>query len=261
MLAGLFDVDKAVIGVVHVKPLIGSLLYGGDFEKVVDLAVRDAVALVEGGVDGVIVENFHDYPYYPRRVPRCVVAQLAVVVREVVRSVNVPVGVSVLRNDGVSAMSIACGVGARFIRVNVWCGAMVTDQGVIEGEAYRVLRLRRFLGCDVRVFADVFVKHAFPLGLQDLKLVARDTFHRGRADALVVTGRATGLEADLGDVRLVKEACGAPVFVGSGVSAENVREYLGVADGVIVGSYFRGGDLWAPVDVERVRRLVRAVRG
>jgi membrane complex biogenesis BtpA family protein len=113
-----------------------------------------------------------------------------------------------------------------------------------------------------KILADVHVKHAVPLGNWPLEGAARDTVERGLADALIVSGAGTGQSADLQDVERVRRACPkAKLFLGSGVTAENVRDYLGFADGVIVGSSLkRGGRLANPVDSKRVAALVRAMR-
>jgi hypothetical protein len=51
-----------------------------------------------------------------------------------------------------------------------------------------------------------------------------------------------------------------PLVIGSGIAEQNVEEYLRVADGVIVGSSLkRHGEVTAPVDPERVKRLMQRV--
>ena len=257
----LFRTAKPFIGMVHLLPLPGSPRYGGELGPVLERALGDARTLAEGGADGLIVENFGDVPFH-KYVEADTVAAMTLAVSEVVRAVEIPVGVNVLRNDAKAAMSIAAVTGARFIRVNVHTGAMVTDQGIIEGRADETLRYRRALGADVAIFADVFVKHAARLGDQTLEQAARDTALRGCADALITSGAGTGETTDLDDVRRVKAAVPhAAVFVGSGVKAENVAEVLRVADGVIVGTGLKvDGRVENPVDLERVRALRARIR-
>lgn len=252
----MFQTDKSLIGMVHLLPLPGSPRFVGDFDSVIQRALEDAHALAEGGADGVIVENFGDAPFHKYVQPHTVAA-MAMVVKEVRHALSVPVGVNVLRNDAKAAMAIAATAGAKFIRVNVHSGAMVTDQGILEGRADETLRYRKMLGADVKIFADVFVKHAAPLGMQTLEQAAQDTATRGLADALIISGAGTGEVTDLDDVRRVKAAVPhVPIFVGSGVNADNIREILSIADGVIVGTSLKvDGKVENPVDVERVRRL------
>jgi uncharacterized protein len=224
--------------------------------------LRDAEALVTGGVDGMILENFGDVPFYPGRVPAHTVAFMTAIALEVRRGLDLPLGINVLRNDAESAIAIAFAAQAQFIRVNIHSGARVTDQGLIEGKAHETLRIRKLLGCDVKIFADADVKHSAPLGSRDLKDEVEELVGRACADAIIVTGRATGKQTPMADLKAAKEAAGGvPVFAGSGVDVSNVAEVLKAADGLIVGTAFKlNGITTQPVDVERVRRFVSAAR-
>jgi membrane complex biogenesis BtpA family protein len=165
---------------------------------------------------------------------------------------KVPFGVNVLRNDVHAALAIAAATGAAFVRVNVHTGAMLTDQGIIEGEAAETLRRRAALAPEVLIFADHFVKHAVPMGGVDPIQSAKDLRFRGLADAILVTGAETGLPPDAGSVAKLREAVDAPILIASGLSEENVAE-LADADGAIVGTSIKSGDA---VDRGRVARLV-----
>lgn len=256
----LFNVAKPIVGVVHLKPLPGSPAYRGGFEDVVDAALRDARSLVDGGADGVLVENYGDRPFRAGRVGVETAVAMAVVVREVAREVGVPVGVNVLRNDGPTAVAVASACGAKFVRVNVYVGAAATDQGVICGCANEVAEVRSRLRSDVRVMADVAVKHARQLAYSSPREEALDAVERGMADALIVTGPRTGAPPSAEHVAEVKRAVpSTPVLVGSGLCPTNAEELMRVGDGGIVGTYFRGGSLESPVDVRRVAELMRVV--
>jgi uncharacterized protein len=225
-------------------------------------ARRDAAALAAGGVDAVLVENFGDAPFHPDAVPPETVAALCLAVAEVRRTIDLPVGVNVLRNDARAALGVAAAAGATFIRVNVHTGAMLTDQGWISGRAHETVRQRAVLAGDVAILADVLVKHAVaPAGL-DVAAAAQDTWERGGADALIVTGSATGAAAEPARLRAVRAAVAdAPLLVGSGVTEANAAAMLELAAGAIIGSAFMtGGRAGAGVDPERVRRLMTAIR-
>lgn len=247
-----------LIGVVHLPALPGSPRSTLSLDAVIEHAVTDARALAEGGADGIIVENFNDVPFFPDTVPPHTVAAMTAACIAVRREVSLPIGVNVLRNDAAAALGIALAAGCHFIRVNVHTGTMVTDQGIINARAAETLRLRREIGADhVEVFADVLVKHAVPLGPVSLTEAVRDAVERGMANAVVITGSATGAPASPEDVRTAAGATSVPVYVGSGVTAENVREFVPEAHGVIVGSWLkRNGAVANPVDPERVHRLV-----
>ncbi|MEZ5976868.1 MAG: BtpA/SgcQ family protein [Planctomycetota bacterium] len=247
-----------LVGVVHLRALPGAPGFDGDLDGVIAAAEHDAAALREGGADAVIVENFGDAPFFGEAVPAETIAAMAVATARVAGVLDgLPLGVNVLRNDARAALGIAAAVGAAFLRVNVHCGAAVTDQGLLQGRASETVRERARLVPGARILADVHVKHAVPLGGGDLVDAARDTFLRGRADALVLSGRATGSAGDPRDVERVREALpDASLLVGSGVTAENAAAMLAAADGAIVGTALkREGRVSEPVDVERVRRL------
>jgi membrane complex biogenesis BtpA family protein len=254
---------RTLIGMVHCQPLPGSPRWAGSMERIVDRALADAAALVAGGMEGLLVENWGDAPFTAARVDATTVAGLTVVASEVRRAhPGVLLGINVLRSDARSALAVACAVGAAFIRVNVHAGAVLADQGIVHSDAYHTLRERRLLGADIAIFADVQSKHAVPLAPVQLEQEARDLLHRGLADALVVTGRATGDPTPLGDVKRVRGAAGnVPLVVGSGADADSIAGILEVADAAIVGtSLKRDGDVDQPVDPDRVQRLVAAAR-
>jgi membrane complex biogenesis BtpA family protein len=261
------DDAPTVVGMVHLEPLPGAPGFDGEGgrDHVRDRAVADARALVAGGVDAVAVENFGDAPFYPDAVPTHVVASMTDLVGRVAETVDCPVGVNVLRNDAEAALSVAAATGASFVRVNVHSGARVTDQGIVEGKAHETIRLRSRLDVDVDVFADVGVKHSAALGAsRPLDDRVDDVVTRGLADAVVVSGRGTGHAVDEAHLERAASACdayGAPLLVGSGVTADTVGDCLRHADGVVVGTALkRDGETTNPVDEERVRALVDAAR-
>lgn len=257
------QVPTPVIGMVHLPALPGAPAYGGDRAAVRDRAVSDARELEAGGVDAVLVENFGDAPFYPTDVPNHVVAEMTAAVADVVDAVSVPVGVNVLRNDGQAALSVAAAASASFVRVNVLAGAAATDQGVIEGAAHDLLRLRERIDAEVAICADVDVKHATPLDDRPIGDRAVDVLDRGGADAVIVSGAATGAETTTADLRSVREAVGeaATLLVGSGATPDTLPDLLAVADGAIVGTALKtGGETTAPVDRERVERVATAAK-
>jgi len=244
--------------------LPGSPLWKGNLADVKNRTLKDALALAKNGIDGIIVENYGDKPFFPDRVEPHTIAAMALIAESIKKEIgDIPLGVNVLRNDSKSALAIASVVGADFIRVNVHTGAMLTDQGIVEGKAYETLRYRSLLQSDVKIFADVFVKHASPLGNFDLETSAKDTYYRGMADALIITGRGTGEETNLEDVKKVKATVPeAFVFVGSGVNEKNIAEILVYADGVIIGTALKkDGRTENEVDEQRVKELVRRKGG
>jgi membrane complex biogenesis BtpA family protein len=256
------DVSHPVIGMVHAPPLPGSPRYGGNWDAVETHVLADVEALVTGGVDGLMLENFGDTPFYPDAVPPVTIACLTRLACAIARRTSLPLGINVLRNDGCAALAIAAAAGAKFVRINVLTGARVTDQGVINGQAHRLLRERTSFGTDVKILADVDVKHSAPLARRPLTEETHDLVLRGGADAVIVSGPATGQAVNVAELTEVGAAAsGRPVFLGSGVTADAVASLSPYCHGLIVGSSLKpNGDPTQPVDPHRVSALMAAVQ-
>lgn len=252
-----------LIGMLHVPPLPGSPQATLSYSAIRDFVMRDAEALVEGGITNLMIENFGDTPFFPGTVPAHTVAHLTAIAHEVAsRFPNAEIGLNVLRNDGCSALAIAAASGASFIRVNVLCGARLTDQGIIQGIAHDLLRLRKNLAAeDVAILADVDVKHSAALAERPLADEIEDAIKRGHADAIIVSGNATGASVDVRQLtEAVAIAGSTPVIIGSGATADSISDFRDQAAGFIVGTAVKsGGDVHKPVDPARVREVVSSI--
>jgi membrane complex biogenesis BtpA family protein len=263
-LDSLFGVKKPIIGMVHLWPLPGSPGYSGHgMEAILGHAQRDAEALLTGGVDGLIVENMWDLPYYVGSDVRleAVTAQ-AVASQKIKELAGVPVGVNVIHNGWQAELAIAVAAGLDFIRVCILTGARLWDTGELNhGCAADLLRKRKELDAEtIKLFADIDKKHSVPFPGLDLETHIEWTeFYR--ADALIVSGRMTGDAPPLEKVRQAKAMATRPVLMGSGTTAENIADFLGYADGAIVGTSLKvDGVAENGVDRDRVRRYMEAVK-
>jgi hypothetical protein len=262
-LVDLFHVEKPVIGMVHLWPLPGAPGYTGyGIKSIAENARRDAETLLEGGVNGLIVENMWDLPYYVgAEVQLASVTSQAVVASQIAQMADLPVGVNVIHNGWEAELAIAVAADLDFIRVCILTGARLWDTGDLNaGCAADLLRRRKELGAEhLKLFADVDKKHSVPFPGLDLETHIEWTeFYR--ADALIVSGRMTGAAPPLDKVRRAKELATRPILMGSGTTAENIGDFLQFADGAIVGSSLKvDGIAENPVDLERVRRYVAAV--
>ncbi len=241
-----------LIGMTHLLPLPGSPGYGGSRQHIYDRALADASILQQAGFDAILVENFGDAPYAKNDAGKHVVADMTALITALQDELTIPIGVQVLRNDATASIAVAAATGARFVRINVHSGAMVTDQGLIEGRADETLRFRRSIDArEISILADVFVKHGTPLAPCSLADAVRDTVERGLAEGVIISGSGTGEETDLEDVQTATAATAAPVFVGSGVRLETLAETFALAHGIIVGTAIKVGRITtAPVDRE-----------
>jgi membrane complex biogenesis BtpA family protein len=250
---------------VHLLPLPGSPRYDGEaVEAIYQRGIDDARAYLHGGCDGVIIENHGDIPFAkPDDIGPETSAYMAVVSDRFRRELGRPIGVNVLANAAIPALAIASAAGAGFVRVNQWANAYVANEGFVEGESGRAARYRaRLRATGIRIFADAHVKHGAHsiVGDRPVDELVKDLVFFD-ADAIIATGQRTGHAADLGYIRMIKEAAGLPTLVGSGVTAENANDILGIVDGVIVASSLKhGGVWWNAVDASRVTAFIAGLR-
>ncbi|MCA8925280.1 MAG: phosphorybosylanthranilate isomerase [Planctomycetes bacterium] len=259
-----FAQQGAVLGVVHLPPLLGQASCPG-VPALRAHALREARELVAGGVHALLLENWRDDVPRPTVDPEAV-ACLAGLCRDVVAAVEVPVGVNVLPCDARAALAIAVSCGLEFLQLDVFVNRVRTDYSYskvppfeFEPDLAAFARWRRDFGAEgVGVLATVHPKHYTTLDGSTLEASTRRAIEHG-ADAVVVTGAATGSAPDLARVQRVCSAAGdVPVVVGSGVSLENAPTLLPPARAAIVGTAFKSAD-FAEVYPERVRALVAAL--
>jgi len=223
---------------VHLLPLLGYPEYSG-LKVVLKKALFDAKTLKKGGVDGIIIENNYDLPHKIFVGPETV-ACMTVVAEEIIKKIDLPVGVNVLWNDYKASLAIAKTTGAKFIRLPVFVDKVKTNYGDVFGNPKEVIKYRKQIEAEgIYIFADIQVKHAKMLEKKDITVSAYQAIKAG-ADAIIMTGRWTGDPPDLAKVREIKRFVGEfPVLIGSGATKENIFDLLSCADGVIVGTAFK----------------------
>ena len=256
----LFSAERALIGMIHLGALPGSPGARSSMDELVAGAVAEAGTYRDAGFNGLMIENMHDRPYLAGAAGPETVAAMAAIGREVRREVALPLGVQVLAAANREALSVAVACGASFIRAEGWVFAHVADEGLIQASAGEVMRFRAAIGgASVRVFADIKKKHAAHAITADVDLVetakAAEFF---LADGLIVTGAATGREAEPNEVEAVMSGVSVPVLVGSGMSPDNLARF-DMADGYIVGSSLKQGGVWSnALDPARASAMARA---
>ena len=254
---------KFLAAMIAVRALPGSPRYDGDEERIVRQAIADLEYYKATGVDSVILENDHDVPYIQPPICGEAIVTMTRVAREVRRGFDKPIGIQLLEAANDQALEIACNTDLDYLRVEGYCFAHVGGAGIIQASAGRLLRSRKALGCEhIKVFADVNKKHCAHALTADLDLVEiikqADLF---MADGIVITGRFTGLEPEVEDLKKAKRSTKLPIVIGSGMTAENISRYFELADGFIVGSTFRkNGEFLEDLDPKRLAEFVRAYR-
>jgi membrane complex biogenesis BtpA family protein len=232
--------------------------------EIIDRAVQDALAYQEGAMDGVIVENHGDIPFLrPEDIGPEVIAAMTAVALAVAREAGLPMGVNMLANYPIGALAVAHASGAKFVRVNQYANAYVANEGLLDGEAGRVLRYRRLIGAeDVSIFADVHVKHGGHAIIGDRSVAeqARDVEFFD-ADVAIATGNRTGDSIPDDEIAAIRDGTSLPVIGGSGLTVDNAATILPKLDGAIVGSSLKRSGHWTgPVDRSKVEALVRVGR-
>ena len=259
----MFRRAKPVIGVIHIGALPGTPRGSETVAELVASARNEARLYRGSGVDGVIIENMHDVPYLRGKVGPEIVAAMTVVAVEVKHECGLPVGVQILAGANLEAMAVAHAAGLDFIRAEGYAYAHVADEGLIESSAARLLRYRKRIGAtNVQVWTDIKKKHAAHAITSDVSLgETAETVEFMGADCVIVTGSATGKPPAIADVQEAKSHCRLPVFLGSGITEANIREFQDDADGFIIGSAFKIDGLWSnTIDPARVSRLVNALK-
>jgi len=260
----LFSRPKPIVGVIHVGALPGTPRAQQSVPELVASAKQEARVYAEAGVDGVIIENMHDVPYLRGEVgPEIVAAMTAIAIQVKTECAALPVGIQILAGANIEAMAVAHAAALDFIRAEGYAYAHVADEGLIQSSAAKLLRYRKLIGAErVQVFADVKKKHAAHAITADVSLgETAETVEFMGADCVIVTGSATGKPPNVADIREAKSHCNLPVFLGSGINEQNVREFYDEADGFIVGSAFKRDGLWSnTIDAVRLNSFVNVFR-
>lgn len=258
-------IQKPVIGMLHLAALPGSPNHSLSLEEIISRAKDDLNALLAGDVDGVLIENYNDRPFFPNSVEPITISSMAVIAKELISQSSIPVGINILRNACKEALAVATVTGADFIRCNFYTGVAVADQGIIEGCAPWLKRLQKNYSNlpkfqSPKIFADVACKHATSLVPQSIEYSALDALERGQADAIIITGLRTGIAAKVSDLKLLQAKGIQPVIIGSGVSQKNIDKLLAHVDGAIIGTALKkDGIITNLVDQKRVSSLMEKV--
>jgi uncharacterized protein len=262
-MTSLFSSPKAVIGVIHVGALPGTPRSTQSVSELVRSAQEEAKTYRGCGVDGVIIENMHDVPYLRAEVGPEIVAAMTAIGTEVKNECGLPVGIQILAGANIEAMAVAHAAGLDFIRAEGYAYAHVADEGLIQASAANLLRYRRMIGATrVQVWTDVKKKHSAHAITADVSLgETAETVEFMGADCVIVTGNATGLPPKVADIHEAKAHCHLPVFLGSGISEQNIDEFYDSADGFIIGSAFKVEGLWFnTIEASRVTTFMNLIQ-
>lgn len=255
-----------IIGMLHLPALPGTPASSLTMAEIMERVEHETRVYHDCGLDGVIIENMHDTPYCHARDIQPHVSSCMAVIGSRVRSLlpeTTPVGVQVLAAANREAMAVALAAGLQFIRAEGFVFGHVADEGWIDACAGPLLRYRHSIGADhVGVLCDIKKKHSAHSVTADVSITeTARAAHFFRSDGVIITGDATGHQADPGQVHdVLQGAPGLPVLVGSGVTAQNLQHYS-QAHGLIIGSEFKVDGKWEnDLDPDRIKAVVEEAK-
>ena len=252
-------ISKPIIGVIHVKALPGTPNYDGDAKNIIEQAKKESFIYKNNGIDVVAIENMHDVPYLKRKVGPEIISFMSIIGYEIKNQTELPCGIQILAGANKEALAAAHSAGLDFIRSE---GFVFAHEGLIESDAGELLRFRKMIGAeDILIFTDIKKKHSSHSITSDVEIVetakAAEFF---LSDGVILTGTSTGKETDIDELKKVRDAVIVPVFIGSGLTADNIEKYFPVADAFIVGSHFKFDGSWInDVDKDRVKDFMQKV--
>ncbi len=258
----LFKTPNAILGMIHLRALPGTPFYDGDDQKIIDQVLEELYIYNKAGLDGVIIENMHDIPYLKENVGPEITAFMAKAALAVRANTDLPCGLQILAGANKEALAVAKSANFQFIRAEGFVFAHVGDEGIIESNAGALLRYRKKIAADdILVLTDIKKKHSAHTITSDVSIeeTARAaTFFA--SDGLIITGNSTGHQASLDEVKKVKQATHLPVLIGSGITIQNVNQYLGHSDALIIGSSFKKDGFWKNgLDGNRVKAFMKHI--
>jgi len=253
---------KLVLGMVHLHPLPGTPFYAsGGLGRIVDAAVKSARALHVGGADGCLVQTVDRVYSVADDADPARVAAMSLVVHAVVEATGgeFAVGVHMLRNAVRASLAVAKVAGGSFVRVGALVGQTLTAHGLVAPDPMQIMEYRgRIDAWGIRVIADIDSMHFQWLGGKPTAEVARHAVSTG-ADAVCLGHPDERATLDMiASVRAV--APGVPVILAGHTNHDNAARLLAHADGAFVGSCLETGGWGGPIDAEKVKRYVEAVR-
>jgi len=247
---------------IHVEALPGTPKYKGNSKAVIAKAKEEALIYKRAGIDALMIENMHDIPYLNRYVGPEILSMMSIILYEVKNITGLPLGIQILAGANKDALAASLAAGADFIRAEGFVFAHVADEGTFNSDAGEILRYRKQIQADnVLVFTDIKKKHSSHAITNDVDIV--DTAKAAEyflSDGVIITGSSTGKEPSLEEIHDVKKKVKIPVLAGSGITLNNVQEYLKLCDALIIGSYFKTDGNWvSPLDPAKIKSFMKKV--
>lgn len=231
-LSDLFGNKKVLIGMIH--------LAGRTQKEKIKRALEEADIYAQEGIDGAVIEDYHGTPEDVEETLKSLSE----------RPLKIQIGVNVLR-DPYRAFELADKYKGQFVQFDTIQASRRFNENLYN-------QLRKEYSC-LFVFGGVRFKY-IPLTGKTLEEDIKDGV--SKCDAIVTTGEGTGIETPLQKLIDFRKIMGNsfPLIVGAGVNDKNIREQLAIANGAVIGSYFKNYDTESEVEMARVREIVKLAR-
>jgi uncharacterized protein len=259
----IFPNTKPIIGMIHVPALPGTPKSTLSMPAILDIVLNEARLYAEMQLDSIMIENMNDVPYLNKSVGPEITAFMSVIGDRIKHEVGIPCGMQILAAANNEALSAALAAGFDFIRAEGFVYGHLADEGYINSCAGELMRYRKKIGADqIAIFTDIKKKHSSHAITSDVDIAeTAKSAEFFLSDGLIITGIATGMEADLKEISMVRKVTNLPIIIGSGISIENIEKYWDSADGFIIGSYFKEEGIWDnSVSTERVKEFMRKIK-
>jgi membrane complex biogenesis BtpA family protein len=257
------NLNKAIIGMIHVQALPGTPQNKYSISQICDMAVEEAKMYAEAGLDAIMIENMHDIPYLKGNVGPEITASMTAVAKAIREATDLDLGIQILAGANKEALAVAQAANFQFIRAEGFVFGHMADEGLMESCAGELLRYRKMIGAeDIEIYTDIKKKHSSHAITADVDIdetaLAAEFF---LSDGLIVTGSSTGKAVYLHELKSLKDKVNLPVIIGSGVTADNLQEYWDYASAFIIGSHFKEEGYWKnPISEERLKNFMDTVK-
>jgi predicted TIM-barrel enzyme len=211
-----------------------------------DIAMKSIGTAVDAGADGIFLID-----------QGMTVTELLDFVPAVAKAFpNLWIGLNILEYDSPRALRVVRAIPQ--VR-GLWSDNAGIDEVTGDHqEAYKFQNTCRGLGWPGLYFGGVAFKYQRPVQFSNLQKAARES--TPLMDVITTSGAGTGLSADLDKVRQIHMGAKRhPIALASGVTPENVQDYLPYVNAYLVASGIETSKYSGVLIPERTRELAEAI--
>jgi membrane complex biogenesis BtpA family protein len=243
---------KALIGVLHIHEKPGLPFSRSFINQVTKQLQEEASLLVASGFNALVIENHHNGLTHHGRGSSEMVASMTAIVLAVKAKVSCPLGVQFLDGGNKETLAVAIASDAQFIRVRGF--------DTIGGAA-SLLNYRKNIEAEtVALFAEIEESTDPKLTNEDFLLNAVNNALSFGADGVIFSSSIQDRPVDRESLRKLHSIHQFPLWVGSGVTSDNIIGLWPFADAFIIDFFLRQeGNLTKQIDEQKLKQLENVV--